>query len=180
MAESAHGGTVRPIRRGGARRDKHWHRVFHPPNTLKDKVGPGNGISDQQLARAEAAVAGLQSEYRDHLHADVERLRGLFELVAADLDHAGGHLKAAKLVLFDMLGLGGSFGYPLASRVSKSLFEFLDGRERLGAAELVVAASHVDTLSAISAEDIHGDGGAVGRELIANLVALVARHIDRS
>ena len=73
------------------------------------------------------------------------------------------------LLALELRGQGGTFGYPLISTFGKMLYDStLEGcREDDNAVKIVQA--HVDSMRAVIREKISGDGGEIGRELLASL-----------
>ena len=151
-----------------------WY--FRLPNTLKEKAG-GADIdgaaeipmdlleeAENQLKRAALDFTTWAQDYlktlADHcakaLEADVEKGRGK-------------HFKEINLLALELRGQGGTFGYPLISTFGKMLYDStLEGcREDDNAVKIVQA--HVDSMRAIIREKISGDGGKIGRELLASL-----------
>ena len=72
-------------------------------------------------------------------------------------------------VALELRGQGGTFGYPLISTFGKMLFD--SSREGCceDDAQVEIVKAHVDAMRAVLREKISGDGGEVGKALIAAL-----------
>lgn len=159
--------VVKPTKDGGV-----WY--FRLPNSLKDRVGgmgksgPGE-IPDGLLEEAEEK---LERAALDFTEWAATYLANLSNLCAEALMHDGRRKKyfdEINTLAHELRGQGGTFGYPMISQVGKMLYECTgDGcREDDNAVEIVKA--HIDTMRAVIREKIAGDGGKIGKELIAGL-----------
>lgn len=146
-------------------------QFFNPPNLLKLKVGEGR-IDPEALQRAERAVTSLAKDYLDWAAEDATRLEAALRAAEAqDADRAGA-LHQLFMLAHDMKGQGGTFGYPLVSRIGDSLCRLI---ERAGGeANLQVVAAHVEAIRAVLANRVEGDDDATGRQIAEGLEAAAA------
>ena len=73
------------------------------------------------------------------------------------------------LLALELRGQGGTFGYPLITTFGKMLYDTtVEGCSEDNIAVEVVK-SHVDAMRAVLREKVDGDGGEVGRALLASL-----------
>lgn len=151
-----------------------WY--FRLPNSLKEKAG-GAGFTgaaeiplnlleeaEQQLERAALDFTSWALDYVSKL--------GTLSKQALDADEDGGRGKIFEeinLLALELRGQGGTFGYPLISTFGKMLYDStIEGcREDDSAVEIVKA--HIDAMGAVLREKVAGDGGEVGRALLASL-----------
>jgi len=127
------------------------------------------------LARAEAAVANLAQDYASWALADVAKARTALAAAIDDPAGRGQHVDALFRVGHDLKGQGTSFGFPLVTKIGHSLCALT--RDRAFSYEnkhLDLAKSHLDALDLILTKGIKGEGGKVGRELVAKLESRVA------
>lgn len=152
-------------------------RAVVRPNTLAKKAGPGKGIDAGKLALADQVIVNMSDHYMDHAADELERLEALVDTMenAADDAARADAAKAIYAIVHEMRGEAGTFGYDLASRVGTAFCRYIDALERIDAAAPVVARHHSDSLRAIIAGRIKGDGGKVGKALIHDLGALIKR-----
>src|SRR5258708_32088669 len=87
---------------------------------LSAKVTLGRGIDQEQLARAEAAVAALAVDYVAWATRDLAAMRDIAASLAAAAD-----VDRLYAISHDVKGQGGSFGYPLVTAIAGSLCRFL-------------------------------------------------------
>jgi hypothetical protein len=127
-------------------------------------------------AEAEAAVARLAESYPELAMAD---LVGAETALAAALDGPAPRPEQfLRLHNFahNLKGQGGSFGYPLVTRIAQSLCTLVPddiGRPPPLTAVPLISA-HLDALRLVLAERLIGDGGEMGRILLARLAGLGA------
>jgi len=147
-------------------------QYFHPPNLLKLKVGDGR-LDPEAIARAESAVQQLATDYMTWVMTDIKRLDEIIVRARDDGANRKTHLDALFVTVHDMKGQGGTFGYPLISRIGHSLCRLLerDGLET----NLKVISAHVDAMKAVILHKVKGDGGAVGQQIAEGLEAAAAK-----
>jgi len=149
------------------------YEVIHMPNTLRAKVGSVS-LDAAAIERAEEALRSIADSYPDELARNVAAIASAWlEWQATPADDVSKNRLAT--VAHDIKGQAGAFNYPLAADVATSLGVVL----RHDAARLTylhaIVKAHIDALTAISVRKITGDGGPVGRELIADCAG-VSRH----
>jgi hypothetical protein len=127
------------------------------------------------LARAQAAVADLAKSYAPNTLIDLDRCAGL--LMAARADEAGRQSKVKDLhaIAHNIKGQGGSFGYPLITRIGQSLCSLARRDRAFTEADLAIMQAHLDAMKLILAKEIKGDGGEVGAKLAARLETMAAQ-----
>lgn len=163
--------VVKPNKDGGV-----WY--FRLPNSLKDRVGGmgKSGTGEIPEGLLEEAEQKLERAALDFTEWAATYLSKISNLCAEALLKEGGRKKyfdEINTVAHELRGQGGTFGYPMISMVGKMLYDCTgEGcREDDNAVEIVKA--HIDTMRAVIREKIAGDGGKLGKELIAGLKASV-------
>jgi hypothetical protein len=149
-------------------------KLIERPNTLKRKVGSG-GFDPAAIAAAEAAIAELAGNYLEWAGADLERVRQATAKAQGDAADRPRHLRACFDAAHDMKGQGGTFGYPLVSRVANSLCRYIERTSPQGTTDFIIIAAHIDALAALLAHRTAGDGGPVGQQIAQGLEMVVAR-----
>ncbi len=151
-----------------------WY--FRLPNSLKEKAGGGGfkGAAEMPMDLLEEAENQLERAALDFTTWAQEYLKKLSdhcaEALEADVESGRGkYFQEINLLALELRGQGGTFGYSLISTFGKMLYDStLEGcREDDNAVKIVQA--HVDSMRAIIREKISGDGGKIGRELLASL-----------
>lgn len=126
------------------------------------------------LERAESAVARLMQEYPAMALADVAQARRALADATAMPDRRSECLAYAYGVAHNLKGQGGSFGFPLVTRIGNSLARLLRAAAEGVPAELKLADAHLDALTIILQKQIRGDGGTAGGQLAERLESLTA------
>jgi len=150
--------------------------IIQPEFELAAKLGPGKGIDPAVLQRAEQAIAAMAGEYVAWATRDVGRLQAAVASARGNpADPAA--LTPVREIAHEVRGQGGTFGYPLVTRLASSLYRLLVERPVLPLAAYATLDAHVDALRAVIAQGVKGDGGAVGQQLAGELEAMVARLV---
>lgn len=130
-------------------------------------------IDDDMAARireAEAAIAGLADNFRAWAFEDVQKLDGF--LAAAD---QAGEEQRMDLwqevfdVAHNLKGQGASFNFVLVTEIADLLCGLVRRRLFVDDEALAYARRHVDAIRVVLENNIQGDGGDDGRELLSTL-----------
>ena len=153
-------------------------QFIQPPNTLRLKVGGSRfgGIDPAALAKAEAALANLSSQFDEWLNDELRKL----DAARADIGAQGYTSSTAEnlyLRAHDMKGLGGTYGYPLITRVAASLCKLTDEETVRMKAPLFLIDAHLDAIKAIVRDQIKDEAHPVGTALATELERKVAEHL---
>ncbi len=144
------------------------HEVITPPNTLRKAVASVNDGNDDPVARAEAALAQLSSEFEGWMHSECERL----EAARQDVNRLGFTEKTHDELFraaHDIKGEAATFGYPAVGAVAESLCRLIEHMPEMTRIPLPLVDQHVDAARAIAREhtsaDVSGVAGALARRL---------------
>ncbi len=151
---------------------------LHPVNRLKKKVGDGaTGFDPGVFVRANEVIKNLASVYIDDT-----AMRGLREMQATfqALQHFPDRAKESIAKLYaqshEMRGDGGSYGYPLITRISDSLCRLTEGLRTPEKMDMGLIKFHLDALHVVIRKKIRGIGGEIGQLLIEGLEVVVAKR----
>ena len=153
-------------------------QFIQPPNTLRLKVGGSRfgGIDPSALAKAEAALANLSSQFDEWLNDELRKIDAARTAIGAE-----GYTTATAETLYlrahDMKGLGGTYGYPLITRVAASLCKLTDEEHVRMKAPLYLIDAHLDAIKAIVRDQIKDENHPVGTALSTELERKVAEHL---
>jgi chemotaxis protein histidine kinase CheA len=140
-------------------------QVINPPNTLRAKVGGGFGAIDARaIAKAEEALAAMAGQFSQWLQDELDKL----EAARAAIKAQGLTAETAEQLYFrahDLKGLGGTYQYPLVTRIAGSLCKLLDD-------------AHIDAIKAVVRDRIQTDEHPVGKALVEALEARTAEHLS--
>jgi hypothetical protein len=148
------------------------YQVITPPNSLKAKVGPGKGIDPKVLERAQSLVDSMAGAFEERA---VEEAAAILDLV--DGADAGSDDRVTRIfrIGHEMKGQGGTFGYPLISKIGGSLCRYIESVGQGGPVDFEIVRAHALALRAVAANKISGEGGPVEREVVGELEKLLAR-----
>jgi CheY-like chemotaxis protein len=143
---------------------------------------PADPRAAPAIVAADRGMAALGDLYEATLVADC----GYLDLCLADLlTREWDRIATWRLLrkkAHDIKGQAGSFGYRLATDIAQSLVRVVipilddfDRRDDRPVALRILLSAHVEALKVVSSQRIKGDGGAEGRELLAELDARRAK-----
>jgi len=144
------------------------HEVITPPHELRKAAVPASASDDDPVARAEAALADLSSEFAAWMQAECERL----EKARQDVKKQGFSSKTHEPLFraaHDIKGEAVTFGYPEASGVADSLCRLLEHTPEIKRIPMKLVDQHVDAIRAIAREHARPDLGYVAGELSKRL-----------
>jgi len=131
---------------------------------MADDDEDGFDIDPDMLARAERAVAALSDGYAAALGGEIAAMREALAGIAAGNDPGSAGMLFRRG--HDMAGQGGSFGFPLLSRLGRALCDVLRARGTdFSAEDIALLRDYVEAAAAIA------DGAADGEALVAGLEA---------
>jgi hypothetical protein len=146
------------------------HEVIVPANKLRKALStvPGKDAADDPVARAEAALAGLASEFSTWMNAECDRLDHARRKVKA-----GGLTEATRHALFhaahDIKGEAATFGYPMVAEPAESLCRLLEHTPDMARIPVELVDQHVDAVRAIMRESADPDGAVTAEALVRRL-----------
>ncbi len=159
------------------------HEVITPPHELRKAITHVADPDGDPVARAEAALAQLSSEFGDWMHAECERLEAARQEVASS-----GFTKKTHDELFraahDIKGEAATFGYPEVGAVAHSLCRLIEQTSDMRRIPLPLVERHVDAARAIAREHHRPDIAAVASSLTQRLREVTdeflrAEYVDR-
>jgi HPt (histidine-containing phosphotransfer) domain-containing protein len=142
------------------------HEVITPPNKLRMAVSAvkAGEPEDDPVARAEAALAGLSSEFNSWMVEECDRL----DVARKDVKEKGFN-KATRDALFhaahDIKGEAATFGFPDVAPPADSLCRLLEHTPDMTRIPFPLIDQHVDTMRAIIREYARPNVAAVAEAL---------------
>jgi chemotaxis protein histidine kinase CheA len=153
------------------------HEVITPPHKLRHAVRPATA-GDDPVARAEAALAQLSSEFSDWMQDECARLDEARRSV-----HANGMEVVSREALFrvshDIKGHAPTYGFPLVADVAASLCRLIEETRDPRRVPLALVDQHVDAARAIIREHGHAQADAIAAELTRTLRAVTDEFLRR-
>jgi HPt (histidine-containing phosphotransfer) domain-containing protein len=144
------------------------HEVITPPHELRKAVAQAAAGDDNPVARAEAALVELSSEFSSWMDAESDRLEAARQDVKRD-----GFTEQTHDELFraahDIKGEAATFGYPAVVGAANSLCRLLEHTPDIQRIPLTLVDQHVDAVRAITREyardDLRDVAGALTKRL---------------
>jgi len=144
-------------------------QVIQVPNTLRLKVGGRFGAIDPAaIAKAEAALKSLSSNFSQWLQDEVTKLENARQRVRAEGINTES-MESLYLRAHDLKGLGATYEFPLITRIAASLCKLIDDKDKRLAAPMLLIDGHIDAIKAAVRDDIKTDQHPVGKILITEL-----------
>ena len=150
-------------------------QTITPPNPL-DKAKSGSGpvkIDPNILRQAEQAVDELQDDYPSWAQKDIDGLRAAIASAQSDPGTLTQSISDIYKCALDLKGQGGGFGYDLITSIGDLLTKFMEERETVSKRDFEIICAHVDAMQAVIRQDIKGDGGKIGNQIVDGLHELV-------
>ena len=156
-------------------------RIFRLRNRLKAKVG-GSGLggpgefSEDILARVQAEFKAMAEDYPDWVQGHLKALHEACEKARADSDRRKERFSEINEIAHEMKGQGGTFGYPLITTFSDSLYDFTRDDSGLSDNHVEIVKAHIDAMKVVISDRIEGDGGPAGAELTRTLQQAIKKY----
>jgi chemotaxis protein histidine kinase CheA len=146
------------------------HHVITQPNPLRKVLRriEDENDTDDAVARAEQALAGLSGEFKGWMLSEAARLAAAYAAVRRD-----GFTQKTSEELFraahDIKGDAATFGYPHAGSVAESLCRIIEHAPDLSKVPSELFEHHINAIQAIVHDHTKFDAGMVATELSRRL-----------
>jgi len=151
--------------------------MIQVPNTLKLKVGSRFGaLNPGAVAKAEAALKSLSGQFANWLQDEINKLdaaRAVVKVKGLSVETAGVLYTHAH----DLKGLGGTYGFPIITRISGSLCRLIEEPQQRANAPLGLIDAHIDAIKAAVRDNITDSSHLMGRMIVEELERQVSAHI---
>ena len=144
-------------------------QVFAAPTMLRDRLGPRFGrIDPDAIAKAEAALKGLSSQFGQWLQDELTKLDAARAAIATD-----GLNRVTADGLFtrahDLKGLGATYEFPLVTRIAGSLCKLLGDGDTRAHTPLALVDAHINAIKAAVRDNIRDSDNPIGAALASEL-----------
>jgi hypothetical protein len=145
--------------------------VIHPPNLLAAKAAKREGSLQDLLANAETMLSTMKQDFDELVDATLLELPSIYSQQWQPAASRPQALIAFKRTANTLKGKSGSFGFGLLGDVADLFRDYLTDvpPEQQKAAAIL---NYIDMLNVVWKQRISGDGGEIGRQIVANLVRL--------
>jgi chemotaxis protein histidine kinase CheA len=156
------------------------HHVITQPNPLRRVLRRVDEKDlDDPVARAEKALAGLSSEFKDWMAVECDRLAAAH---AAILKH--GFTTETREELFraahDIKGDAATFGFPSAGAAAESLCRIIEHAPDLDQVPSDLIAHHINAIQAIVRERTTPDTASMASELSRQLRGIADEYLTHA
>lgn len=151
-----------------------------PPHTIRTKVSGGGPLTSQMLKKAEDVVQQHAEKYIERAQEQVDALVEVVRQTQGATDDREQLFEKIFLQAHDIRGLGSTFGYTLVTNIAASLCNFVESADKDNDGVMEVLNAHVDALRGMIGNDVKGDGGPIGREILDGLMQAVAKNTPKT
>ena len=155
--------------------DAQESELIQPTNILRLKVGGGR-LDMSAVAKAEAALKSLSGSFLEWLGEEVAKLEAARALTKTD-GIGGQNGEALYISAHDLKGLGGTYEFPLITRLAGSLCRLIEDPALRAAAPAPLIDAHIDAIRASLRDNIRTDEDPTVRALAAGLEESVTRFV---
>ncbi len=155
-------------------------RFYRFKNRLKEKtagLAPGKvGISSEALEAAEKALSKMAEDYPDWVSGLIVKLQEQHGRCVDTPEGRRDCFEEISHIAHDMKGQGGTFGYPLITTISDSLYGFTYSRDDISDNQVELVKAHLDAMRAVIRGRVSGSGGEIGEKLIEGLNEAITKY----
>ena len=151
-------------------------QIIKPPMNLKKaKVGKGPASFDYRaIERAEQAIDKFGDDINKWGLDDITEIDKALAKARREPDKQEEHIAHIFRRAMDLKGQGGSFGYDLITQIGDTLKRFTKNQQSASDRDVDIIAAHIDALRTVLTQNIRGDGGEVGQQIVAGLLKLTS------
>ena len=153
--------------------DPHDSELIQPTNILRLKVGGGR-LDMSAVAKAEAALKSLSGSFVEWLGEEIAKLDAA-RVVTRTEGIEGQAGEALYICAHDLKGLGGTYEFPLITRLAGSLCRLLEDAHVRSIAPAPLIDAHIDAIRAALRDNIRTDDDPTVKALAASLENNVTR-----
>ena len=128
------------------------------------------------MEQAEAALAEMAEDYPDWVSGLIDQLSDQHRRCVDTPEERKIYFEEINRIAHDMKGQGGTFGYPLITSFSDSLYGFSYSKGVLTDNHVELIKAHIDSMRAVISNRVKGDGGEIGKQLTEGLNQAIEKH----
>lgn len=130
-------------------------------------------INEEVRALIETAITATKDEFSNEILGKLREMRRLVKEAETDEFQRIFIMTGISDLAFDIKGLGGTFGYPLLSRLAKSLHDFIGKIGLPNEIQFAVISLHIDAMYLVLAQGKSGPGGSLEQQVVDTLAVAV-------
>ncbi len=147
--------------------------LIQPTNMLRLKVGGGR-LDMAAVAKAEAALKSLSGNFAEWLGDEIAKLEAA-RARTKETGMSGPDGESFYIHAHDLKGLGGTYDFPLITRLAGSLCRLIEDPANRAIAPAPLIDAHIAAIRASLRDDVRTDADPTVKALAAGLEASVSR-----
>ena len=147
--------------------------LIQPTNMLRLKVGNGR-LDMAAVAKAEAALKSLSGNFAEWLGDEIGKLEAA-RVRTRETGMASADGEAFYIHAHDLKGLGGTYEFPLITRLAGSLCRLVEDPANRATAPAALIDAHINAIRASLRDNVRTDEDPTVKALAMGLEASVAR-----
>tara|TARA_Y100001934_G_scaffold194021_1_gene228807 strand:- start:75 stop:542 length:468 start_codon:yes stop_codon:yes gene_type:complete len=134
---------------------------------------------EKRGGKAKEVVQKHAKKYIERAQDQIDVLVEVVQEAEAETGDKAALFEKIFLQAHDIHGLGSTFGYTLGTNIAASLCNFVEAVDNYDEDVMEVLNVHVDALRGMIGNDVKGDGGPIGREILDGLMQAVAKNAPK-
>lgn len=147
--------------------------MIQPSNALRLKVGGGR-LDMAAVAKAEAALKSLSGNFAEWLGDEIGKLEAA-RARTREAGMSGDDAESFYIHAHDLKGLGGTYEFPLITRLAGSLCRLIEEPANRASAPAALIDAHINAIRASLRDNVRTDDDPTVRALAEGLESSVAR-----
>ena len=152
--------------------DKNDVEIYDPPHDIANKISVGgpNAITEALLERTEKnLIVNFGNMYSDWLAEDIRKLDAYLDDMQPGMGADGAAVVDFRACVHELRGMGGTFNYALVTAIGDQMYRMIANVETISVEFQAALMVHLDALKLVAGEQLQGDGGDRGQEILAGL-----------
>jgi chemotaxis protein histidine kinase CheA len=142
-------------------------------------VSGGGPLTSQMLQKAEEVVQQHAEKYIERAQDQIDALVEVVQEAEAETGDKAALFEKIFLQAHDIRGLGSTFGYTLVTNIAASLCNFVEAVDNYDEDVMEVLNANVEALRGMIGNNVKGDDGPIGREILDGLMQAVAKNAPK-
>jgi len=151
-----------------------------PPNqTIRKKIGQSVQLhsifTPEKIKDCQEIVDKACDNFSEEALNNLAVIELEYTKAVANIANSKSYIKNIANMVFALKGQAETLGFTLGYEVAKSLHDYILRSFKGDKESLLVIRKHLDILETVLKENIRGDGGAMGSELLEHLTKLIKK-----
>jgi chemotaxis protein histidine kinase CheA len=149
------------------------------PNDLQKKAPlvKNGGVDHNTIEQAQSIVASMKDDYLTWVQEDLHNLDAAFARLTQERTRQT--IDELFLIVHDMKGQGGSFGYSLITAVGNGLCRYLERQSAVTDQLINITEVHINALHLIIDNRMTDEHAAEARQMLHGLTEIVTKNLKK-